>query len=679
MSMKDYPEGIVSIVRKISSAEDLQSFFETLSGKPEADAKTAYELFYRIYDDGRWQRGRTFTYSERVTRLAVSPAVSYLNANYAAIADTVKDQGAYGKGIAEGLLSDSRTLVRNATDMKDILAAFKYAFQAGSVIADAVRQLDDIASAFRAGERKLPDIFAIVRTVESAPWAVQKVFLEAEQNADIADLVRQAHTREFERQIFEDRVAAGGELFRKTGFADRVEELQDVVQELAQAEEEYTAAQARFFDYTFHRADWEESKMSKVFRELRNKIELLEKKKEEIFQGIKKKMIKQSSISHADAVKWVKDNVTFTESANRMILSRWYNIVKPSASDGNNRTLDTVKEELNSVCRNINAILDKIKSELADIYRLTNGQINHVTINLAELNMSYDRAMACKEGNTIILPKADFGALYHEAGHIFEYENPCFLGPALCFLRDRCTDGLQELADLVKKAELAKRADDDDDESYYSDYGEDELAFSGRFSHPSVGWLYAGATEVLSCGLGIFGDAERFLRGIEDMEHLKFCFGCFASGPANCIELPDEDGIIKKAGIAGKTAAWTEALDNAMPDFFAESLFSQEGVACFQVVEKVTLDQNGGLPCLFGKERHLITAKLLKYFGRVIAQKNDSDDVLTKFARMAYLGICNFKELIPDAGWPINNGDYLDTLSCNPPQWYTTLTKLPRL
>ncbi len=656
------------LYRVLDKSDEYDVIVETDDPADIRDDVSSEYVRKSIYDMpmfGYMYKGRYLSSPDLMAGLAAKAATSYLDANYSVIADTMKGQGIYGKSIAENLLSDSKAMVRAANDMNDIHAAFKYAFHAGSVIAEAVWQLDSIAAGFRAGEKKFPDIFALVRTIEEAPWPVQKAFLEAEQNADIADFVRQAHTKEFERQIFEDRVAAGDELFKKVGFAEIVDELQNVMQEVAQVHNVFPNC-----------SDFEEEKRLEVIRELNNKLAVLDNKKEKIFLKIKRRIVQYSDISYNDAVKWVNDNVTFGESlVNKMILSKRYNIVKPSFDKINDMTIDIVKDKLAYINKNTNAILNKIKDEIAYIYRITNGNISPVKIEGAKISIHHDRSKACKEENIINLPiayfgaiynhadlpKVDFGALYHDAGHVFENANPRFLSPAIRFVKDRATGSPQKLADLTNL-------------SNECDYGDDEMVIPGRFCHPYVGRLHGDATEVLSTGLELLGDAGRFLRGIDDMEHLRFSFGCFASLPLNGIELNDEDGLIKKADNAGKTAAWIEALDNAISDTFATALCTQEGVENFKIIEKVSLAE--GKPFLLESERKLITAKVLKYGEDVIAKKNDSDDALKKFTRIVYLAICNLKELIPDA-CPIINIDYLEKLSCIPPKWFTPLTELP--
>ncbi len=702
MGTKNFSEEIVSIVKQVSSADGLQSFFVNLYEEPEDISQTRgvnenkilyqqllegefnnlpYEQFFCKLVDASVQESRCLRNPDNVVRLAAAVAVSYLDARYAFITHALKEQGAYGKSIAKNLFSDSKALARHATEFEDILVAFEYAFHAGSEIARAVQQLDETSSVFRAGEKKVSDIFALVMTVKSAPWAVQKAFLAAEENSDIADFVRHAHTSEFEQDVFKDIAAAGEELFKKTGFTDKAQELLAVIQELGQAEEKYVAGHAELCDREYTPgSDSEETKRLAAFRELKNKIDVLEAKKQDIFLRIKRGMLQHSSISPDEAVKWVKDKVTFNPYSIKNILCKWYNVIKPSCSNLHDGTPDTMEEELAYIYHEANTILNKIKSELANIYRITNGRIDNIKINVADLNGVCDRTLVYKEGNIIHWPKADFGALYHEAGHVFEYENPWVLGPAMCFVKDRATGCLQKLADLMESRPYDDGDDDyddyDDDEPHYSVYDDDEMAFPGRYSSPYVGKVYAGATEVMSTGLEVLGDAERFLSGIKDLEHLNFCFGCFVYGPLEDVEMHKADWDFKKADFARKTEAWLEALDNAMPGSFAERLFSKRGFFGFKIIEKVSIIKE--TPYLNKKKLQVIRSLLLKYDKKIIAKKNDSDDDLKKLARIAYLAICNLQEIIPHA-FPIIDVNYLEKLSCNPPKWFTPITELPRL
>lgn len=537
------------------------------------------------------------------------------------------------------LLEECMAQIHSATCWGDILEAFEYAFHTEDKISEAVEQLNVVAESFRNSDKKSYDEYRLVLAVQAAPWSVQENFLKSKENADITGSVKAASVQDLERRVFEDRVAAGEELFRKIGLYTSVQELDkaEIDEEkydkaklaLKTAQESYSALISNLGKIPDEDFNEQAIKIESQITEYNNNIKEIEKKIDIVLTKIKENLLQYSIISHEEAVKWVNDNVSFDASSIIRTLSEWE---KEHAGE----TAPTP---------------EKVKEELATIYRLTNGGIKN--INIKGLRNRNTRACAQKKGN-VICWDGYIDTLYHEAGHLFEYANQQHLAIAKRFIEDRATGDPQPLAVLTGKK-----------------YKRDEKAYPDNFSDPYVGKIYDYATEVLSMGLHTLGSKEMFLSGIKDMEHLEFCFGCFTSEPQKDNEIYDTANTMQNTDNARKTNAWIDALDNAMPDSFPENLYTEKGVARFKVVDKKHQRKLNG-------SSYDEFEKVLKYGSKIIARDNCSKNAIKRLARVAYLAICNLKELIPDAD-PLFDGASLQKLSCIPPNWFTPLTKLPRL
>lgn len=252
--------------------------------------------------------------------------------------------------------------------------------------------------------------------------------------------------------------------------------------------------------------------------------------------------------------------------------------------------------------------------------------------------------------NVIYWQTGFLSALYHEAGHIFEHENQYFLSPAKRFIKGRATGAPATLADLTGD----------------TGYGDDEVVFPDNFSDPYVGKIMPRETEVLSYGMQVLGDVFAYVKGINDMEHLKFCFGCFLS---NLKSAYHDNTINLRYSVVSisqkqKQQAWNNVIDKAMTESFKESLL-KDGIEKFTICKFLA----------FGTKNYY-----LQYDEKNIKGMYRESE-FNKLARMVYIAICNIKNIIPDATqYPFRKqkGEWILTINCDPPTWFTPLTELPR-
>ncbi len=529
------------------------------------------------------------------------------------------------------LLEECEKLVRSATCWDDVFDDLKYAFHTEEEISKAVDLLNVIADSFRNSDKKSYDVYRLVLAIQAAPWPVQEKLLKEEKNADLIEYVKDASIKDLERRVFEDRVVAGEELFKKTGLYASVQEIDEANLKLETAQENYSALirnVAKMSDKDF---DEQAVQLESQIAGYSDKVKEIEKKFADSLPEIRENLLQYSTISYEEAVQWVNNNVTFETSSINKTLTEWKN----------EHVWDHVPT------------LEEVKEELVKIYRLTNGGLKN--INIKGLKRSGDRACAERKGN-IIRWDGNIDTLYHEAGHLFEYANQQHLAIAKHFIEDRATGDPKKLSELTG-------------DNRYRNY---EIAYPDTFSHPYVGKIYDDSTEVLSMGLHTLGKKDMLLSNIKDIEHLEFCFGCFVSDASKDIEAYNINAVIKDTGNSRKVDAWIDAIDKAMPGSFAEDLCTKKGVANLKIEDRQeSIGKYNGAP-------YKIPVKILKYGRKIIAREYDSEDALKKLARVAYLAICNFKELIPDAD-PLISGKTLTNLSRIPPNWFTPLTKLPRL
>ena len=201
------------------------------------------------------------------------------------------------------------------------------------------------------------------------------------------------------------------------------------------------------------------------------------------------------------------------------------------------------------------------------------------------------------------------------------------------------------------------------------------MALPDKFSKAYVGKIYLKGTEVFSMGLQVLGCEVDYAVGLKDMEHLKFCFGCFA--PDFKVEETDRhkkySGSIRITGVSPnqKLQDFLAAVDNAIPDDFREQL-SQKGIEKFRTVKTRLWDGSQD-----------VDGVILKYGRKIVFTTYSTEEGLKRIDRMVYLALCNIKDLVPDATpYPFERYKrhwYLTIDLQTPPSWFTPLTKLPRL
>ena len=108
--------------------------------------------------------------------------------------------------------------------------------------------------------------------------------------------------------------------------------------------------------------------------------------------------------------------------------------------------------------------------------------------------------------------------------------------------------------------------------------------------------------------------------------------------------------------------SWIEAIDNAMSEDFVTRLYNK-GIERYKIV----VDEYGGI--------------ILKHNSNIIAAILDpEEDDRIRFARLAYIAICNFKGLIPDADAKLEKEEFgIENLLDSAPKWFTPITELPRV
>ena len=515
--------------------------------------------------------------------------------------------------------------------MYDIVDGQYDNFTVGNEVSKAVDSLEPVAEAFRRSNKSISDVYELFKTVQDLPWTVQEKFLKSDKNSDIVEVLKGQTEVELERLVFKERSFYGEKLLKEAGLPEKgIDFLYN------REKEKYDELKQKFYElerkYNSHpelRGEYYavKDKCDELSKKLRHDYFCMLLKANKILLNIKNNLLKSSKISQEEADEWVNSNVTLEISSINKILSSWKK---------------TTNEEIT---------LDIVKKELANIYRITNGKLNNMHI-LGD--PEHPRSFADRKGNAIHWGTGDIGYLYHEAGHIFEYANQEHLAVAIRFVKDRATGKEKKLSTLTGN-------------SGYKAY---EKAYPDNFSNPYVGKVYRDengkitSSEVLSMGLQILGNTNFFLQGIKDSEHLNFCFGCFISNPIkNGINnVYSVNNATRYYADNKKKIAWIEAIDNAMSDDFVTRLYSK-GIERYKIV----VDEYGGI--------------ILKHNSNIIAASlAPEEDDRIRFARLAYIAICNFKGLIPDADAKLEKEEFgIENLLDSAPKWFTPITELPRL
>ena len=556
-------------------------------------------------------------------------AIKYLEANDAPATDSMSRRHKMS------LLSECTERLSYAKDWQDVRETLEYAFAPTEGISKAIKSLDVLADSFR---RNGFGISNLVSAIMDAPWTVQEKFLKADGNADLVEYVKgMSQQAQFERLVFKDKVAAGDKLFKKIGFSEIAERLSFFTPsnlivakaKLSKAEDDYSALISKFQTISDKEFNDEAIRLEDEISAYEKEVASIEENQNIILSKIKEGLLQYSTVTQEEADEWVVNNVTLDDSLNYFFFI-WN------------------KEHDDKIT------LDIVKRELANIYRITNGKINSLKLFYDALDG--DRSYANRD--VIGWSNGNMGSLYHEAGHVFENANQEYRAIASRFIKDRATG---------KPEKLSKLTGD-------NGYKEDEIAYPDRFSNPYVGKVYEDedhnvtGTEVLSMGLQVLGTAEDLYYGIRDMEHLKFCFGCFISEPEKRITY---DNATEKISSNRKLKFWETAIDNAMPDSFI-SMLRGTGFDDFKIEETIETE-------FLNNKTLKLQKSVLKHGGKIIYKELGTDEyAFRKLARMAYLAICSIKGIIPEADLDID-GDYLSRLTYLPPKWFTPLTELPRL
>ena len=131
--------------------------------------------------------------------------------------------------------------------------------------------------------------------------------------------------------------------------------------------------------------------------------------------------------------------------------------------------------------------LPTVKTTMSDFYKLTGAK---GSTSIREMVYSGDRAWANKAFKRINVGDADRETIAHEAAHHLEFANPEFRKAAEAW---RNSNAL-----YLKPEKLSKLTGD-------KRYGDDEVAYPGKYLDPYVGKIYqSGDTEVISVGVQFF-------------------------------------------------------------------------------------------------------------------------------------------------------------------------------
>lgn len=140
--------------------------------------------------------------------------------------------------------------------------------------------------------------------------------------------------------------------------------------------------------------------------------------------------------------------------------------------------------------------LATIKATMADFYELTGAK---GSTSIREITYVADRAFASKMfGRINTGASPDRETIAHEAAHHLEFVNPEF--------RKAAESWRNSNALYLKPEKLSKLTGN-------KQYGDDELAYPGRYVDPYVGKVYQnGDTEVISVGVQLFFDPAKLKR-----------------------------------------------------------------------------------------------------------------------------------------------------------------------
>ncbi len=576
------------------------------------------------------------------------------------------------------LLDDCKKMIHAATVWDHIQGTLKYAFEDNIFVKEGVKHLEELAENVR-NSNNIYDINRFISEFKKSYWIIQTRFLDNDNNKDIIETIKKnIYSDAISKQIYEENFKLGEDIFKKIDFDYKIDAItkdkslkEKLWQKNKEASRKYQEFYTRETDKIYANMPDEiyfdldkrnaavilELKKHEEYNNLLSEKEDAEKKYKEIadrviyghkevLKEIKDEFLKHSKISQEEANEWVEKNVSIDDSIINRMQGR-------SAAELQGGSLSNPEEI---------PALSEIKNELATIYRIANGKLDILQIKgksaLDKDNRSYAR------GKAIHWLDTDLGTLWHEAGHIFEHTNPVFLAAAKGFVKSRATGRPEQLRTLTG--------------NYL--FNDDEIAYPDHFSDPYVGKIYPGATEVFSMGLQILGSLTDLSSGITDLQHLKFCFGCFLSEIKNAQENSINtqqnaiDGDVTFSLSSLKKYEWKKALSGAITDEFIEKLTSTKGFEGFRIVEgKTKLKQNG--------------AYLLKYNRKIVGSGPLFKFIKKELATEAYLALLNLKELIPEAQLDVvkkarrgyETPWYLNVNPNSAPDWFTPLTpELPR-
>lgn len=576
------------------------------------------------------------------------------------------------------LLDDCKKMIQAATKWDHIQGTLKYAFGNNVFVKEGVKHLEELAEGARSSNN-IYDINNFISEFKKSNWIIQTRFLDDDNNKDMIETIKKYISPDaIGKQIFEENFKLGEDIFKKIDFDYKIDAMtkdKSLKEKLWQKNKEAMNKYQEYYnretdkiyanmpDEIYYDLDKRneavalELKKHKEYNTLLSEMKDADKKYKEIadkviyghkkiLNEIKDELLKHSKISQEEASEWVEKNVSIDDSFIKRMQGR-------SAAELQGGSLSNPEEI---------PALSEIKNELATIYRIANGKLDILQIKGKSALDKDNRSYA--NGRAIHWLDTDLGTLWHEAGHIFEHTNPVFLAAAKDFIKSRSTGRPEQLSTLTG--------------NYLFD--DNEIAYPDHFSNPYVGKIYPGATEVFSMGLQILGSLPYLSSGVNDLQHLKFCFGCFLSEIKNTQEnsintqqnAVDGDVTFSFSGL--KKSEWKKALSGVVTDEFVEKLTSTKGFEGFKIVEgKTKLKQYG--------------ACLLKYNKKIVGAGPLFKFIKKELATEAYLALLNMKELIPEARLDVvkkarrgyETPWYLNVNPNSVPDWFTPLTELPRL
>lgn len=283
-------------------------------------------------------------------------------------------------------------------------------------------------------------------------------------------------------QLFDDHIYPKNREIMAQKKALRVEYLALIEQESDDAKQSQLSKDldAKISILSQEMAEFKEGLLSKLNGRYEQRKAEIEAQKTAMAQAVRDKVLSQSTVTQADAEKWLSEQVTITD-------------------------------QVRNKCKRNKISPEQFEQSIKDFFVMSNGRLGNIKIDTKNHDRAYADAIIVHDREGYIMMDNDFSlkTLWHELAHHLESDD-CLRVLAQHYIRSRSLDGgeVHKLRDLTGNKNYAAK-----EKAYKTD----------MFSHYAAKIYQSGETELFSMGVEALYSTDSVFKAMSsDPKTLEF-------------------------------------------------------------------------------------------------------------------------------------------------------------